>query len=71
MSAIRLSIATSHNSSCKGAYACSLTCYYYYCYYCYSIVGIVTGYGLDGRGVGVRIPLGSRIFSSPRRPDGL
>jgi hypothetical protein len=32
-------------------------------------VGIATGYGLDDRGVGVRIPVGSRIFSSPRRPD--
>jgi hypothetical protein len=34
-------------------------------------VGIATGYGLDDRGVGVRVPLGSRIFSSPRRPDRL
>jgi hypothetical protein len=32
-------------------------------------VGIVTGYGLDDRGVGVRAPVGSTIFSSPRRPD--
>jgi hypothetical protein len=24
---------------------------------------------LDDRGVGVRVPIGSRIFSSPRRPD--
>jgi hypothetical protein len=30
-------------------------------------VGIATGYGLDDRGVGVRVPVGS----SPRRPDGL
>jgi hypothetical protein len=29
-----------------------------------SAVGIATGYGLDGRGVGVRVPVGSRIFSS-------
>jgi hypothetical protein len=36
-----------------------------------SVVGIVTGYGLDDRGVGVRVPVGSRIFSSPRRPDRL
>jgi hypothetical protein len=36
-----------------------------------SIVGIEIGYGLDDRGVGVRVPLGSRIFSSPRRPDRL
>jgi hypothetical protein len=36
-----------------------------------SAVGIVTGYRLDGRGVGIRVPVGSRIFSSPRRPDRL
>jgi hypothetical protein len=35
------------------------------------VVGIATGYGLDGRGVGVRVPAGSTIFSSPRRPDRL
>jgi hypothetical protein len=34
-----------------------------------SVVGIATGYGLDDHGVGVRAPVGSRIFSSPRRPD--
>jgi hypothetical protein len=36
-----------------------------------SVVGIATGYGLDDRRVGVRVPLGSTIFSSPRRPDRL
>jgi hypothetical protein len=36
-----------------------------------SVVGIATGYGLDDRGVGVRIVVGSRIFSSPLRPDWL
>jgi hypothetical protein len=36
-----------------------------------SAVGIATGYGLDDREVGVRVPVGSRIFSSPRRPDQL
>jgi hypothetical protein len=36
-----------------------------------SAVDIVTGYGLDDGGVGVRVPVGSRIFSSPRRPDRL
>jgi hypothetical protein len=36
-----------------------------------SAVGLATGYGLDGRGVGVRVPVGSRIISSPRRPDRL
>jgi hypothetical protein len=30
-----------------------------------------TGYGLDDRGFGVQVPVGSRIFSSPRRPDRL
>jgi hypothetical protein len=30
-----------------------------------SAVGIATGYGLDDRGVGVRIPVGSRSFTSP------
>jgi hypothetical protein len=32
---------------------------------------IATSYGLDDRGVGVRAPVWSRIFSSPRRPDRL
>jgi hypothetical protein len=34
-----------------------------------SVVGIATGYALEDRGFGVRVPVGSRIFSSPRRPD--
>jgi hypothetical protein len=36
-----------------------------------SIVDIATGYGLDDQGVGVQVPVGSRIFSSPCRPDRL
>jgi hypothetical protein len=36
-----------------------------------SVVGIATGYGLDDRGVRVRVPVGSKIFSSPGRPDRL
>jgi hypothetical protein len=32
-------------------------------------VGIATGYGMEDRGVGVRVTVGSRIFSSRRRPD--
>jgi hypothetical protein len=36
-----------------------------------SSVGIVTGYGLDDQGVRVRVLVGSRIFSSPNRPDRL
>jgi hypothetical protein len=34
-------------------------------------VGIATGYRLDDRGVGVQVPIRSRIFSSPCRPDRL
>jgi hypothetical protein len=30
------------------------------------VVGIATGCGLDDRGVGVRVPVGSRILSSPK-----
>jgi hypothetical protein len=29
-----------------------------------SVVGIGTSYGLDERGVGLRVPVGSRIYSS-------
>jgi hypothetical protein len=36
-----------------------------------SVIGIATGYGRDDGGVGVRIPVGSRIFSSKSRPDRL
>jgi hypothetical protein len=36
-----------------------------------TVVGIATGYGLDDRGFGVRVPVGSRIFSSPRHPNWL
>jgi hypothetical protein len=36
-----------------------------------SVVGIATSYGLDDPGVGVRVPVGSRIFSYPDRPDQL
>jgi hypothetical protein len=33
-----------------------------------SAVGIATGYGVDDRGVGVRVPVGSIIFSTSSRP---
>jgi hypothetical protein len=33
-----------------------------------SVVGIATGYGLDDWGVGVQVPVGSRIFSTSSRP---
>jgi hypothetical protein len=33
-----------------------------------SVVGIATGYGLGDRGVGVGVPVGSRIFSTLSRP---
>jgi hypothetical protein len=36
-----------------------------------SVVGIATGYVLDDREFGVRLPVGSSIFSSPRGPDRL
>jgi hypothetical protein len=36
-----------------------------------SAVGIATSYWLDDRGVGVRVPVGSRIFTSPCRSDRL
>jgi hypothetical protein len=36
------------------------------------IAGVIaTGYGLDGRGIGVQVPIGERLFSSPRRPHRL
>jgi hypothetical protein len=34
-----------------------------------SVVGIATSYGLYDRGVGVRVPVGPRIFCSPNRTD--
>jgi hypothetical protein len=34
-----------------------------------SAVGIETGYGLDNRGFGVRVPVGLRIFTSPYLPQ--
>jgi hypothetical protein len=36
-----------------------------------SVVGIATGYGLEDRGVEVRVPVVSINFSSPFRPDRL
>jgi hypothetical protein len=36
-----------------------------------SSVGIANGYGLDDQGAGVRVPVGSKIFTSPYRPDRL
>jgi hypothetical protein len=36
-----------------------------------SVVVIGTGYGPDDRKFGVRIPIGSRILSSPLHPDQL
>jgi hypothetical protein len=36
-----------------------------------SVVGIATRKGLEDRGVGVQVPVVSRIFSSPHRPDRL
>jgi hypothetical protein len=36
-----------------------------------SAVGIATAYRMDDGGVGVRVQVWSRNFSSPRRPDRL
>jgi ribosomal protein L18E len=36
-----------------------------------SAVGIATGYGLDDQRVGVRVPMGASIFTSPYRRDRL
>jgi hypothetical protein len=38
---------------------------------CDSVVDIATGYGLDDRGVGIRVLVGSPIFPSSCRPDRL
>jgi hypothetical protein len=40
---------------------------------CYvdSVVGIATGYGLDDWGIGIRVPVGARIFTSPCLRDWL
>jgi hypothetical protein len=37
----------------------------------HQLFGIATGYGLDDRWIGIQAPVGSRIFSSPLRPDWL
>jgi hypothetical protein len=34
-------------------------------------VSIANGYGMDDQGVGVRVPVGARIFISPHCPDWL
>jgi hypothetical protein len=36
-----------------------------------SAVGIATGCGMDNRRFGIRVPVGSRIITSPCRPDRL
>jgi hypothetical protein len=36
-----------------------------------SVVDIATGHGLDDQEFGVRVPVGSRIFTFPRRPNRL
>jgi hypothetical protein len=38
-------------------------------YYMALSVGIATGYGLDEWEIGVRVPVDSRIFTFPCRPD--
>jgi hypothetical protein len=34
-----------------------------------SVVGVATGNGLEEGGIGIRVPVGSRIFSSPYCPN--
>jgi hypothetical protein len=36
-----------------------------------SSVGIATGYGWTTRGAGVRVPVWTKMFTSPYRPDRL
>jgi hypothetical protein len=36
-----------------------------------SVIDVATGYVLDDRGAGVRVPVGPRIFTSQYRPDQL
>jgi hypothetical protein len=53
---------------------CCCIDYYAGCYFASirswnSSVGMATGYGLDDRGLGVQVPVVSRIFSSPLHPD--
>jgi hypothetical protein len=40
-------------------------------FYICRAVDIATGYELDDRGVGARVPAESTIFTSPYRPDRL
>jgi hypothetical protein len=54
--------------------ACMYVCIYTYIYICVyksrdGAVGISTGYGLDGRTVEFRVPVGATFLTSPRRPD--
>jgi hypothetical protein len=55
-----------HKSLCRVG-----TGYIYIYRSCGNVVGIATGYWLDDQGVGVRVPVGSRTISSPRRPNRL
>jgi hypothetical protein len=59
----------------RGASVALLFCIYFIEHYYFrnrdNIVGIATGCGLDDRGVRVRVPVGSKVFSSPRRLDRL
>jgi hypothetical protein len=74
MEAFPLSIHASNSASYILPPLFAIYYYYYYYYYYWSrdsVVGIATSYWLDDRGVVVRVPVGSRIFSSQRRPDRL
>jgi hypothetical protein len=78
---IRLGLAYSYNlcflcflcMECTRRKHCGLCWYVYFLKLPYrfwsqdSVVGIATGYGLDDRGVRVRVPVGSRIFFTSSR----
>jgi hypothetical protein len=49
----------------------NITCGIFKCRSRERAVGIATSYGLEDLGVGVRVPVGSRILSSLRHPDWL
>jgi hypothetical protein len=43
----------------------------HFSFYKTNTVGVTTDHGLDDRGVGARVPVGLRSFTSPYRPDRL
>jgi hypothetical protein len=60
----------SYTSTSNPQYVCMAPCVIKHRNLTFTGAGIATGYGLDDRGVGVRVQVGARIFCSPR-PDRL